>query len=59
MTANDIPRVGTPSDEYRAVCLFSFRPGDPQCGERATLHVILGSDVPTADDGLSMALFER
>lgn len=51
MTDNDLPRVGTPSDEHRTVCLYSFRPGDPQCGKPATLHVMVDSDVPTADDG--------
>lgn len=33
------PWVGEPSDEYRAVCVYSDRPGAPYCHEPATLHV--------------------
>jgi hypothetical protein len=31
--------VGKPSDEYRAVCVYSDRPGAPKCGSPATRHV--------------------
>lgn len=33
------PWVGAPSDEYRAVCLYSEKPGSPYCHDPATLHV--------------------
>lgn len=33
------PWVGPPSDEYRAVCVYSDRPSQLQCAEPATLHV--------------------
>ena len=33
------PQVGPPSDDYRAVCAFSLRPGMPQCEQAATVHV--------------------
>jgi hypothetical protein len=33
------PWVGAPSAEYRAVCLYSDGPGQPQCDEPAILHV--------------------
>lgn len=33
------PSVGAESDEYRAVCLYSDRPGSPRCGEPAVLHI--------------------
>jgi hypothetical protein len=33
------PWVGEESDEYRAVCVYADRPGQPQCGEPATVHV--------------------
>ena len=36
---NEVPRVGTESDEYRAVCVYSLRPGEPQCGRPAVVHV--------------------
>lgn len=35
------PTVGLPSDEYRAVCVYSDEPGAPQCNEPAALHVMV------------------
>lgn len=40
----DVPRVGPESDEYRAVCVYSRAPGEPQCSAPATLHVAVDSD---------------
>jgi hypothetical protein len=34
-----LPTVGAPSDEYRAVCVYSHRPDTAQCGKPATVHV--------------------
>lgn len=31
--------VGKESDEYRAVCVYSDRPGAPKCGAPATRHL--------------------
>lgn len=39
----DAPRVGAPSDEYRAVCVYSSAPGEPQCNATARLHVMVNS----------------
>lgn len=36
---NEEPRVGVPSDEHRPVCEYSLRPGEPKCGQPATVHV--------------------
>lgn len=33
------PRVGPPSDDYRAVCEFSLTRDTPKCGAPATVHV--------------------
>jgi hypothetical protein len=33
------PSVGVPSDEHRAVCVYSPLPGEPQCGIPATVHI--------------------
>lgn len=33
------PTVGAPSDEYRAVCVYSHRPDTAQCGDPATRHI--------------------
>lgn len=38
------PTVGPASDEHRAVCVYSPRPGDPQCDRPATLHVRTDTD---------------
>ncbi|HEX5995997.1 MAG TPA: hypothetical protein VFY84_12715 [Jiangellales bacterium] len=37
------PTVGGASDEYRAVCVYSPRPGGDPCGREATLHVLTES----------------
>lgn len=37
------PTVGEVSDEYRAVCVYSLRPADPQCDAPATVHVLTES----------------
>jgi hypothetical protein len=34
------PTAGGPSGEYRAVCVFSRRPGEPQCDAPATVHIL-------------------
>lgn len=39
----DEPRVGAESDEYRAVCVYSRAPGEPQCNATARLHVMVNS----------------
>jgi hypothetical protein len=36
---NAKPWIGEESDEYRAVCVYADQPGQPQCGEPATVHV--------------------
>lgn len=41
---NNHPRVGAETDEYRAVCVYSPSPGDPQCDAPATLHVQVDCD---------------
>lgn len=35
------PWVGEPTDEYRAVCVYSERPGAPKCDATATVHVMV------------------
>lgn len=37
------PTVGAASDEYRAVCVYSRSPGEPQCDAPATVHVMTDS----------------
>lgn len=37
--ADERPRVGSATDEHRAVCVYSLRAGEPQCGKPATTHV--------------------
>lgn len=34
------PRVGEASSDHRSVCAFSLTPNDPQCTERATVHIL-------------------
>lgn len=36
---NPSPWVGEESDEHRAVCVYSARPGQPPCGAPAIVHV--------------------
>lgn len=35
------PRAGELSTEYRAICVYALKPGDPRCGEPATVHVMV------------------
>lgn len=35
------PWVGKPTDEYRAVCLYSPHPGEPRCAAPATVHILV------------------
>lgn len=41
----DGPSVGPESADYRGTCDYSRRPGDPLCGEPATVHVLAADDV--------------
>lgn len=38
------PTVGRPSDEWRAVCVYSPWPDDPECGAPAKRHVLVYSE---------------
>lgn len=38
-TDPNVPRVGLPSTDYRAVCQYSHQPGAPECTNEATVHV--------------------
>lgn len=40
------PRVGPRSDEHRSVCVYSSVEGAPQCGDRATVHVMVEASIP-------------
>jgi hypothetical protein len=58
---NDAPRVGPPSDEHRAICLYSLAPGQPRCTAAATIHVLVNDPgygtvaLPACDEHVHVA----
>jgi hypothetical protein len=42
-TETNHPRVGAPTDDYRAVCSFALRPGAPACTDVAVRHLLVTS----------------
>jgi len=58
---DDGPRVGLPSNEHRAICLYSPAPGQPRCTNTATIHILTDDPhygpiaLPTCDDHAPIA----